>query len=60
MSQDLIDRLCASIENNEAMVMSDLARFVDGVAQRQFPVDSIEASYNRSYVSVTKTSKYIW
>ena len=42
MGQDLIDRLCASIENNEAMVMSDLARFVDGVAQRQFPVDSIE------------------
>jgi len=42
MSQDLIERLCASIEKNESMVMSDLARFIEGVAQRQFPVESIE------------------
>lgn len=42
MNEDLIERLCASIENNESMAMSDLARFVDGVAQRQFPVELVE------------------
>ena len=42
MSNDLIQRLCASIQNNESMEMSDLSLFIEGVAQRTFPVDEIE------------------
>ena len=42
MSSDLIDRLCASIRNHESMDMSDLALFIEGVAQHTFPVDEIE------------------
>ena len=43
MSSDLIDRLCASIQENEPMKMSDLALFIEGVAERTFPVDEIES-----------------
>ena len=42
MNEDLIERLCASIEKNEAMAMSDLSLFINGVAQRQFPVELVE------------------
>lgn len=42
MSSDLIERLCASIRNHEPMDMSDLALFIEGVAQHTFPVDEIE------------------
>jgi len=42
MSDGLIERLCDSIEGNESMDMSDLTRFIEGVAQRKFPVESIE------------------
>ena len=42
MSEDLIERLCASIQKKESMVAADLANFIDGVAQRHFPVEDIE------------------
>lgn len=43
MSGDLIQRLCASIQNHEPMLMSDLSKFIEGVAQRALPVDDIES-----------------
>tara|TARA_B100000459_G_scaffold146465_1_gene112825 strand:- start:92 stop:1429 length:1338 start_codon:yes stop_codon:yes gene_type:complete len=42
MSAGLIQRLCASIENRQPMHMSDLSEFIEGVAQRAFPVEEIE------------------
>ncbi len=42
MSEDLIERLCTSIENNESMIMSDLMAFIEGVAERTIPVEGIE------------------
>ncbi len=42
MSDDLILRLCASIENHQPMERLELALFIEGVAQRKFPVDEIE------------------
>ena len=42
MSEDLIERLCTSIENSESMIMSDLMAFIDGVAERTIPVEGIE------------------
>ena len=42
MGEDLIERLCASIQLKESMVMADLTMFIDGVAQRQFQVEDIE------------------
>jgi thymidine phosphorylase len=42
MGEDLIERLCTSIQNNESMLISDLMIFIEGVAQRSFPIDDIE------------------
>ena len=42
MKEGLIERLCASIQKKESMLMSDLTMFIDGVAQRQFPIVDIE------------------
>lgn len=42
MSDNLIQRLCASIEAQEPMIMADLTQFIEGVAQRRFPVGDIE------------------
>ena len=59
MSEDLIERLCASIQKNESMVMADLSLFIEGVAQRQFPVENIEKwlrSVHSHGVSVDETT----
>lgn len=59
MSEDLIERLCASIQKSESMVMSDLTMFIEGVAHRQFPVDNIEKwlrSVHAHGISVDETT----
>tara|TARA_B110000444_G_scaffold126707_1_gene119200 strand:+ start:17125 stop:18447 length:1323 start_codon:yes stop_codon:yes gene_type:complete len=42
MSENLTERLCISIENNEVMQSTDLSAFIQGVASRSIPVNEIE------------------
>ena len=59
MSDDLIQRLCASIQKNESMMMADLSLFIEGVAQRQIPVENIEKwlrSVHAHGISVDETT----
>ena len=59
MSDGLIQRLCASIQKNESMMMADLSLFIEGVAQRQIPVEDIEKwlhSVHAHGISVDETT----